>query len=107
MKNKKLARFLETFDAVAAPVLAMYSGYQPPWTSVPDLILRMEGLAASVRHLGITIPSRDAFELVCQFKDAVVSLGDSVRWSVQPALYFSVLDIYGFPPVRPPRDLIY
>jgi hypothetical protein len=111
--NKKLARFEAKFHEVAAPVLATYSSpYSshhgpPPWTLASDLIVRMEGLAAALRHAAVTVSSRDAFELTCLFKEAVVSLGDRVRWSVQPAMYFSVLDICGFPPNRPPRDFIY
>jgi hypothetical protein len=107
--NKKLARFEAKFTEVAAPVLATYSSrhVQPPWTLASDLIVRMEGLAAALRHAEVTVSSRDAFELTCLFKEAVVSLGDRVRWSVQPAMYFSVLDICGFPPNRPPRDFIY
>lgn len=105
--NKKLARFATKFEALATPVLAKHSGYVPPWMTTPDLMCRMEGFAAALRHFEMTVPSHEAFELVCLFKDAVVSCGDHVRWSVQPALYFSVLDIYGFPPNRPPRDLIY
>ena len=43
MKNKKLARFEAKFNEVAAPLLAKYADYRPPWTCVADLVLRMEG----------------------------------------------------------------
>ena len=73
----------------------------PEWVTTNDVVHKMDGFSRALRDHGLELTRKDAYELVCLLKAALSEIESPKNqcWQccVQPELYMSVLDLYGFP----------